>query len=92
VKSGGDFEHILGGDAPDIWRSNRPAKGGDTGALFARIIERAANVNAATRVDRRESKVESPQDRRKSLVEGRTSRAGGPASKVSPRKRKRSDQ
>src|SRR5437773_7857892 len=59
VKSGGDFEHILGGDAPDIWRSNRPAKGGDTGALFARIIERAANVNAATRVDRRESKVES---------------------------------
>src|SRR5881396_802455 len=59
VKSGGDFEHILGGDAPDIWRSNRPAKGGDTGALFARIIERAANVKAGTRVESRQSKVES---------------------------------
>jgi bifunctional non-homologous end joining protein LigD len=47
VKSDGDFEDILAGDTPDIWRSNRPAKGGDTGAMFAEIIERAAKLKAA---------------------------------------------
>jgi len=41
VKSDGDFEDILSADNPAIWLSNRPAKGGDTGAMFARIIERA---------------------------------------------------
>jgi bifunctional non-homologous end joining protein LigD len=41
VKSGGDFADILAADNPDIWRSNRPAQGGDAGAMFARIIERA---------------------------------------------------
>ena len=41
VKSGGDFADILAADNPDIWRSHRPAQGGDAGAMFARIIERA---------------------------------------------------
>jgi bifunctional non-homologous end joining protein LigD len=41
VKSDGDFEDILAADKPDIWISNRPARGGETGAMFARIIERA---------------------------------------------------
>jgi bifunctional non-homologous end joining protein LigD len=47
VKSDGDFEDILGGDAPDIWHSNRPAKGGETGAMFTEIIERAAALKSA---------------------------------------------
>jgi bifunctional non-homologous end joining protein LigD len=42
VKSGGDFEDILGEDTPAVWHSNRPAKGGDAGAMLAQIIERAA--------------------------------------------------
>jgi bifunctional non-homologous end joining protein LigD len=46
VKSGGDFEDILGGDAPAIWHTNRPAKGGDTGAMFTEIIEKAARLKA----------------------------------------------
>jgi bifunctional non-homologous end joining protein LigD len=46
VKSGGDFEDILGADAPAVWRSNRPAKSGDAGALLAQVIERAAKVKA----------------------------------------------
>ena len=46
VKSGGDFEDILGADAPAIWRTNRPAKGGDAGAMFAKIIEKAARLKA----------------------------------------------
>jgi hypothetical protein len=46
VKSDGDFEDILGDDAPAVWRSNRPAKGGDAGAMLAQIIERAAKLKA----------------------------------------------
>jgi bifunctional non-homologous end joining protein LigD len=44
VKSGGDFEDILAADRPDVWRSNRPAKGGEAGAMLAQIIERAAKL------------------------------------------------
>jgi bifunctional non-homologous end joining protein LigD len=46
VKSDGDFEDILAADNPDIWRSNRPAKTGEAGAMLARIIERAAALRA----------------------------------------------
>ena len=44
VKSGGDFAEILAQENPDIWQSNRPAKGGDAGAMFDRIIERAIEM------------------------------------------------
>ncbi len=47
VKSDGDFEDILAGDNPAIWHTNRPAKGGDTGAMFTKIIERAAALKSA---------------------------------------------
>jgi bifunctional non-homologous end joining protein LigD len=48
VKSGGDFEDILAQDRPDVWTSNRPApaKGGEAGAMLAKIIERAAAIKA----------------------------------------------
>jgi bifunctional non-homologous end joining protein LigD len=44
VKSGGDFAEILAQENPDVWQSNRPAKGGDAGAMFDRIIERAIEM------------------------------------------------
>jgi hypothetical protein len=44
VKSEGDFADILSQDDPDVWRSNRPAKGGETGALFERIVKRALEL------------------------------------------------
>jgi bifunctional non-homologous end joining protein LigD len=44
VKSDGDFEDILGQEMPAVWQSNRPAKGGDAGAMLAQIIERAAKL------------------------------------------------
>ena len=47
VKSEGDFEDILAQDNPAIWHTNRPAKGGDAGAMLARIIERAAQIRLA---------------------------------------------
>jgi len=44
VKSEGDFEDILAADMPAVWMSNRPARGGDTGATLAKIIERAIKL------------------------------------------------
>ncbi|HEY3885055.1 MAG TPA: DNA polymerase ligase N-terminal domain-containing protein [Vicinamibacterales bacterium] len=41
VKSEGDFAEILAEGTPEIWISNRPAKGGDAGALFEKIIAKA---------------------------------------------------
>ena len=46
VKSDGDFEDILAQDTPAVWQTNRPAKGGETGAMLATIIERAAKLKA----------------------------------------------
>jgi bifunctional non-homologous end joining protein LigD len=46
VKSGGGFPEILAADRPDVWRSHRPATGGQTGALLAEIIEKAAALAA----------------------------------------------
>ena len=44
VKSGGDLADILSEDDPDIWKSTRPAKGGETGAMFDKIIARALEM------------------------------------------------
>jgi bifunctional non-homologous end joining protein LigD len=46
VKSEGNFEDILAADTPAIWKSNRPAKGGATGAMLNDIIEKAAALKA----------------------------------------------
>jgi DNA ligase D-like protein (predicted 3'-phosphoesterase) len=48
VKSEGDFADILSQDDPDVWRSNRPAKGGETGAMFERIVKRALELRGNT--------------------------------------------
>jgi bifunctional non-homologous end joining protein LigD len=50
VKSEGDFADILSQDDPDVWRSNRPAKGGETGAMFERIVKRALELRATPTV------------------------------------------
>jgi bifunctional non-homologous end joining protein LigD len=47
VKSDQDFPEILASDNPDVWQSNRPAAGGETGALLASIIEQAAKIKSA---------------------------------------------
>src|SRR2546428_1935253 len=58
IKSDGDFEDILAQDTPAVWLSNRPAKGGDAGAMLAQIIERAAKLKAgrAARPDTKDAK------------------------------------
>jgi bifunctional non-homologous end joining protein LigD len=46
VRSDGDFEDILAADKPDVWKSNRPAKGGEAGDMLEAIIEKAAALKA----------------------------------------------
>ncbi|HVR72991.1 MAG TPA: DNA polymerase ligase N-terminal domain-containing protein [Planctomycetota bacterium] len=41
VKSQGDFVDILLADEPDLWRSNRPARGGESGRMLLEILEEA---------------------------------------------------
>ena len=43
-----DFAEILSDKTPDIWLSNAPAKGGDSGQMFKKIIERAMSMTAGT--------------------------------------------
>jgi bifunctional non-homologous end joining protein LigD len=42
-----DLADILAADNPDVWRSNPPAKTGDTGALYRKIVEQALEIKAA---------------------------------------------
>jgi bifunctional non-homologous end joining protein LigD len=46
VKSKGDFADILSQGDPDVWTSNRPARGGEAGALFEKIIHRAIEMRS----------------------------------------------
>jgi bifunctional non-homologous end joining protein LigD len=46
VNSSGDFEDILAADTPASWTSNRPARGGHTGAMLNEIIEKAATIRS----------------------------------------------
>jgi len=57
VKSDGEFEDILAQDTPAIWHTNRPAKGGDAGAMLATIIERAARLKASSGPITKDTKV-----------------------------------
>lgn len=49
VKSKGNFAEILSQDNPEIWRSNRPAEGGETGAMFSKIVEQALAMKSEPR-------------------------------------------
>jgi bifunctional non-homologous end joining protein LigD len=56
VKSEGDFEDILAAEDAAVWESNRPAKGGETGAMLAKIIARAAALKAGRVQDTKKTK------------------------------------
>ena len=64
VKSEGDFEDILAADQPDVWVSNRPAKGGEAGEMLAKIIERAAALKAEGAPAAKREKAASPRARK----------------------------
>src|SRR5262249_13573090 len=55
-----DFAEILQGKTPDIWVGNPPAKGGDTGALFQKIIERALSMTSGPAAPQGGAKARKP--------------------------------
>jgi bifunctional non-homologous end joining protein LigD len=98
VKSDGDFEDILAADRPDVWVTNRPAKGGDAGAMLARIIERAAELKAAaagapapaaTPARRAASKTRAVRSRKGSSTGSRTAATAKPSTRTRTPARKK---
>jgi bifunctional non-homologous end joining protein LigD len=84
VKSSGDFADILAADAPNVWTSDRPARGGQAGEMLRQIIERAAEIRAARPSGRRRpSAGAAPKQPRKAPATRRT-----PAASTAARKRK----
>jgi bifunctional non-homologous end joining protein LigD len=80
VKSNGDFEDILAEKTPAIWRSNRPAKGGEAGAMLAQIIERAAKL----KTERDQGQPRKPEATKKNQPQRSTKETKGNVEK--PRK------
>jgi bifunctional non-homologous end joining protein LigD len=87
VKSDGDFEDILAADRPDVWQSNRPAKGGEAGAMLAEIIERAARLKAGKTVAPASDKVEGKRKKVKSPTPKTTARKAAPRRKPVAKRR-----
>jgi bifunctional non-homologous end joining protein LigD len=93
VKSDGDFEDILAADNPAVWQTNRPAKGGDAGAMLQTIIERAARLKAERVVATRGAATTTPVIATKTRSSRSTTarKSGTPVAgprKKSPAKRK----
>jgi hypothetical protein len=85
VKSDGDFEDILAEDTPAVWKTNRPAKGGDAGAMLATIIERAARLKAARAASERDSDSASAATKTRK-ARSTTKRSAAAPSKAGPKR------
>ncbi len=48
VKSAADFPEILAAESPDVWRTNRPVSGGETGAMLRRDHREGRGAQART--------------------------------------------
>jgi bifunctional non-homologous end joining protein LigD len=82
VKSNGGFEDILAQDTPAVWITNKPARpavGGETGAMLAEIIEKAAKLRTA--------RVRSKPRTRETASKGRRSAGRRKAAKRQRKKR-----
>ena len=86
VKSEGDFADILAQDNPAIWISHRPAEGGETGAMFRKIVERALALrdDGEPRDEPSKKKKKAPAAKKKSPA-----RRPSPLRKTTARKRAR---
>jgi len=83
VKSKGDFAEILADGNPEIWISNRPAQGGETGAMFQKIVARALEMKGMP------APVAAPPKRaaaRKTAARTATKTAGKPARRATAAK------
>ena len=75
VKTEGDFADILSQDDPDVWKSNRPAKGGETGALFERIVKRALELRESSRPPARAAKTTTSRTTKTKATKPKASQA-----------------
>jgi bifunctional non-homologous end joining protein LigD len=73
VKSDGDFADILANGNPEIWISNRPAQGGETGAMFQKIVQRALEMQGKAST--------APTDAKKPAAKKTISKKKKPAAK-----------
>ena len=89
VKSNGDFEDILAADQPDVWKSHRPAKGGEAGEMLAKIIERAARLKAGRPDIEEEVRAAKPSRTTTTKRDASTSRAKTGTKKVATAASKR---
>jgi bifunctional non-homologous end joining protein LigD len=78
VKSGGDFAEILSQDDPAVWQSHRPAQGGEAGALFQKIIQRALDLR-----DLRTGSAEGPAEAKGTADSGAKAKRAGKSKRVS---------
>ena len=72
VKSEGDLEDILAADNPDVWKTNRPAEGGTTGAMLRGIIEKAAALKAARAAKKPAPKKAAKKTTKKKITKKKT--------------------
>jgi bifunctional non-homologous end joining protein LigD len=84
VKSDGDFEDILAADQPDVWISHKPApaRGGEAGAMLAKIIERAAKLKAG-----QSTEAEAPAAKKTTRKTAATKKAKAAAAKPTPKRK-----
>jgi bifunctional non-homologous end joining protein LigD len=87
VKTGEDLHEILASDNPDVWRTNRPAEGGETGAMLREIIEKAAALKLGRDQTERASKPRTSGSRPARAASANTR---GAASSASARRSTRS--
>jgi len=88
VKSNQDLHEILADDNPDVWRTNRPVEGGETGAMLKSIIEKAAALKAERLgLDAAEKAVTPARKKVKATAKTRASVVGPGFSPAEPAKR-----
>jgi len=68
VKSKGDFADILSHGDPEIWISTRPAQGGETGAMFEKIITRALEMRSTPLKARATKKWKTPATKKRKVA------------------------
>jgi bifunctional non-homologous end joining protein LigD len=89
VKSSGEFADILAQDNPSIWISHRPAEGGETGAMFQKIVERALALRGETPARPAKTAKGAKTDRTAKNAKAAKKKRGSATKKTATRKRPR---
>ena len=83
IKSGGDFTDILEQESPDLWTSNRAAKGGQ--AHMLKVVERAVAIAEENKARKRASDNHEGAKARRREGQDESSRAESPEPKAQSR-------